>query len=83
MFAALALVVMTSFFNPVGVPDAFAQATTRQAGGTEAQNAIKDALGNGRISADQANTLTNAVTTQSATVTVNAQTGALVLASVA
>ncbi|MCX7196839.1 MAG: hypothetical protein NTW37_02260 [Proteobacteria bacterium] len=80
LFAALALVVMTGVFNPVGVSDAFAQVpSTRQVGGDDARNAINAARDGNRITAEQARTLTDAVNTQNAQVTVNAQTGALVL----
>ena len=44
LFAALALVVMTGFFNPVGVPQAMAQASV-QVGGKEALKAIDAAEG--------------------------------------
>jgi hypothetical protein len=79
LFAALALVVMTGVFNPVGMSDAFAQVpSTKQVGGDDAKNAINAARDGNRITAEQARTLTDAVNTQQAFVTVDAQ-GALVL----
>jgi hypothetical protein len=77
VFAVLALVVLTGIHNPVGVPDAFAQ-STRQVGGEDARSAINAARQENRITARQAQTLLDAVDTQQALVTVNAQ-GALVL----
>lgn len=78
LFAALALVVMTAFFNPVVVSDAFAQSTV-QVRGAEAQKAIDAALKAGRITPDAAKTLTNAVTNQGASVAVDSVSRALVL----
>lgn len=78
LFAVLALVVLTGIHNPVGVSDAFAQSTS-QVSGTDALKAIDGALKGNRITDKQAQTLRDAVNKQSATVTVNAQTGALVL----
>jgi hypothetical protein len=72
LFAVLALVVLTGIHNPVGVSDAFAQSTS-QVGGTDALTAIDGALKEKRITAQQAQTLTDAVKNQKATVTVNAQ----------
>ncbi len=78
LFAVLALVVLTGIHNPVGMSDAFAQSTA-QVGGLEAERAINAALQQGKITAQQAQTLTNAVRTREALVTVDAQTRALVL----
>jgi hypothetical protein len=77
-FAALAFVVMTSVFNPVGVPAAFAQSQV-QVGGAEAQKAIDAALKANQITPAQAKTLANAVANQGATVAVDATTRTLVL----
>ena len=78
LFAALALVVMTAFFNPVVVSDAFAQSTV-QVGGEEALQAIRNALGSQQITSDAANRLTRAVTEQGAKVAIDGTTRALVL----
>lgn len=76
LFAALALVVMTGVFNPVGVPHAMAQAAV-QVVGQEALNAIDAALQAGKITPQAAQTLTNSVINQGAAVSV--QNGALVV----
>lgn len=76
LFAVLALVVMTGVFNPVGVPDAFAQSTS-QVTGKAAQTAVDAALKAGRITKEAAQTLTTNVA-KGASVTVDAK-GALVL----
>ncbi len=76
LFAALALVVMTGFFNPVGVPEAMAQAAVTQMGGKEAVKVIDAALKAGQITPQAAKTLTTQVLQQGATVAV--QNGALV-----
>lgn len=78
LFAALALVVMTAFFNPVVVSDAFAQSTV-QVGGADALKAIDAALKAKQITPEAAKTLTNAVTKQGATVAVDGGTRALVV----
>ncbi len=78
LFAALALVVMTAFFNPVVVSDAFAQSTV-QVGDAEARKAIDTALKEGRITSEQARTLSDAVTKQKATVAIDATSRSLVL----
>ena len=76
LFAALALVVMTGVFNPVGVPHAMAQAAV-QVGGEQAVNAINAAVKANQITSQAAETLIRSVTTQGATVAV--QNGALVV----
>ena len=76
LFAALALVVMTGFFNPVGVPQAMAQASV-QVGGKEALKAIDGALKGKAITQKAADTLREAVIKQQATVAV--QNGSLVV----
>jgi hypothetical protein len=69
LFAALALVVMTAVFNPVGAPRAIAQGAV-QVGGQAAVEAIKAALSAGKITPKAAQTLIDAVTNQGATVAV-------------
>jgi len=75
LFAALALVVMTGFFNPVGVPQAMAQASV-QVAGQEALNAVNAALKAGQITQAAANTLTKAI---NGGATVAVQGGTLVI----
>jgi hypothetical protein len=77
LFAALALVVMTGFFNPVGVPQAMAQASV-QVGGKEALKAIDAALKGKSITQKAADTLREAVIKQQATVAVQTN-GSLVV----
>jgi hypothetical protein len=76
LFAALALVVMTGFFNPVGVPQAMAQASV-QMGGEQARTVIEAAVKAGKITPEAAKTLTNSVMNQGGTVAV--QNGSLVI----
>lgn len=76
LFAALALVVMTGVFNPVGVPHAMAQAV-EQLANQAAVDAINAAQQAGRITSQAAETLIRSVTTQGATVA--AQNGVLVV----
>ncbi len=86
LFAALALVVMTGFFNPVGVPEAMAQAAaavsrvTGQVGGETALNAIRAALDAQLITSQAAAKLTSLV---EAGGTVALQNGVLVTGAAA